>query len=208
MWSPRWLPPAVLLGAFWAIEARGKDLLLPLRVLRSRDRSGSCLIMLYIGTGLLGMLFFLNLFLQDVWGYSAPRTGLAFLPFLLEFIATSALAQRAVAKTPPPIAGGQQRGRRRVDELATRVADSLDRAGVPVRPRRHRADRLLPTYAPPAPKQGPVHRGPQWVPRDTCDPPPPGLLELLPARVGAIGDSCAIHDDVRAGRRQGIGGLS
>ncbi|MGH9057618.1 MAG: MFS transporter, partial [Acidimicrobiales bacterium] len=92
---------AVFLGAFWAIEARSKDPLLPFRVLRSRDRAGAYLIMLCAGTGLLGMFFFLNLFLQDVWGYSALRTGLAFLPFPPAFMATSALTQRAVTRIGP-----------------------------------------------------------------------------------------------------------
>lgn len=91
----------VLLGAFLAIEARSQDPLLPLRVLRNRDRAGSYLIMLCIGTGLLGMFFFLNLFLQDVWGYSALRTGLAFLPFPPAFMVTTALTQRAVARIGP-----------------------------------------------------------------------------------------------------------
>jgi hypothetical protein len=44
------------------------------RVLRSRDRSGAYLISLSVGTAILGVLFFLTLFIQDVWGYS-PLKG-------------------------------------------------------------------------------------------------------------------------------------
>ena len=68
----------VLLAAFAVIEARSTDPLLPFRVLRSRDRSGAYLISLCVGTALLGMFFFLTLFIQDVWGYSAlqHRSGL------------------------------------------------------------------------------------------------------------------------------------
>jgi EmrB/QacA subfamily drug resistance transporter len=71
---------AALLAAFAVIEARSRHALLPLRLLRSRDRAGAYLIMLGVGTALFGVLFFLNYFVQDVWGYSALRTGVAFLP--------------------------------------------------------------------------------------------------------------------------------
>jgi hypothetical protein len=32
--------------------------------------------------GLLGMFFFLTIFLREVWGYSALRTGMAYLPYV------------------------------------------------------------------------------------------------------------------------------
>ncbi len=54
---------AVLLAAFAVIETRSTDPLLPVRVLRSRDRSGAYLITLCVGTALLGMFFFLTLFI-------------------------------------------------------------------------------------------------------------------------------------------------
>ena len=60
----------VLLAAFAVIEARSKHPLLPLRLLRDRDRTGANLIMLCVGTALFGMFFFLTVFLQAVWGYS------------------------------------------------------------------------------------------------------------------------------------------
>jgi EmrB/QacA subfamily drug resistance transporter len=66
---------AVLLAAFVVIETRSRYPLLPLRLMRSRDRSGAFGISLCLGTAGLGMFFFLTLFIQDVWGYSALRTG-------------------------------------------------------------------------------------------------------------------------------------
>jgi MFS family permease len=57
---------AVLLAAFAVIETRSADPLLPVRVLRSRDRSGAYLIALCVGTALIGMFFFLTLFIQEV----------------------------------------------------------------------------------------------------------------------------------------------
>ncbi len=55
---------AVLLVSFGFIEVRSRHALMPVRVLRSRDRSGAYLISLCIGTALFGMFFFLTLFVQ------------------------------------------------------------------------------------------------------------------------------------------------
>ena len=89
---------AVLLAAFVVIEARSADPLLPFRVLRSRDRSGAYLISLCVGTALLGMFFFLTLFIQDVWGYSALKAGVAYLPFIPAVLVTTVLTQQAVTR--------------------------------------------------------------------------------------------------------------
>jgi EmrB/QacA subfamily drug resistance transporter len=89
---------AVLLAAFAVIETRSKYALLPFRVLRSRDRSGAYLISLCTGTALLGMFFFLTLFIQDVWGYSALKTGVAYLPFVPVILAGTVLAQQGVTR--------------------------------------------------------------------------------------------------------------
>ena len=89
---------AVLLAAFAVIEARSTDPLLPVRVLRSRDRSGAYLISLCVGTALLGMFFFLTLFIQDVWGYSPLKTGVAYLPFVPAVLVTTVVTQQAVTR--------------------------------------------------------------------------------------------------------------
>ena len=88
----------VLLAAFAVIETRSKDPLLPVRVLANRDRSGAYLIALCVGTALLGMFFFLTLFIQDVWGYSPLKTGLAYLPFVPAILVTTVLTQQAVTR--------------------------------------------------------------------------------------------------------------
>src|SRR5215467_2872331 len=72
----------VLLASFVAIEARSRHALMPLRIFRNRDRSGAYLIMLCVGTAMFGMFFFLTLFVQNVWGYSALKTGVAYLPMV------------------------------------------------------------------------------------------------------------------------------
>src|SRR5712692_4859342 len=87
---------AVLLAAFAVIEVRSTHALLPIRVLRSRDRTGSYLISLCVGAALFGMFFFLTIFVQNVWGYSPLKTGIAFLPITVMIILASGIASQAV----------------------------------------------------------------------------------------------------------------
>jgi len=86
----------VLLVAFGIIEVRSRSALLPIRVLRSRDRSGAYLISLCVGTALFGMFFFLTLFVQNVWGYSALKTGISYLPMVAVIMVASAAASQLV----------------------------------------------------------------------------------------------------------------
>jgi EmrB/QacA subfamily drug resistance transporter len=88
----------VLLVAFGVIEARSKHALLPLRVLRSRDRSGAYLISLCIGTALFGMFFFMTLFVQNVWGYSPVRSGISYLPMVAGIFLGAGLSSSLVAR--------------------------------------------------------------------------------------------------------------
>jgi len=91
----------VLLVSFVLIEMRSSRPLLPMRVLADRNRSGAYLIMLCVGTGLFGLFFFLTVFLQTVLGYSAIRTGLAYLPFPVGLVTASAVASQLVPRTGP-----------------------------------------------------------------------------------------------------------
>jgi EmrB/QacA subfamily drug resistance transporter len=88
----------VLLVAFLVIEARSKDALMPMRIFRNRGRSAANLIMLCIGTSMFGMFFFLTLFVQHVWGYSALRTGVYYLPMVAIIMAMSGLATQLVSR--------------------------------------------------------------------------------------------------------------
>ncbi len=88
----------VLLAAFGVIESRSKHALMPLRIFRNRDRSAANLIMLCIGTSMFGMFFFLTLFVQHVWGYSALKTGVAYLPMVAMIMAMAALSTQLVGR--------------------------------------------------------------------------------------------------------------
>jgi EmrB/QacA subfamily drug resistance transporter len=89
---------AVLLAAFAVVEARSRHALLPVHLLRSRDRSGAYLIMLCLGTALFGMYFFLTLFMQIIWGYTALKTGVAYLPYTAGVVVASGLAAQLVPR--------------------------------------------------------------------------------------------------------------
>jgi EmrB/QacA subfamily drug resistance transporter len=91
----------VLLVSFVLIERRSPRPLLPMRVLADRNRSGAYLIMLCIATGLFGLFFFLTLFIQSVLGYSAVRSGIAYLPFAVGVVSASALASPLVPRIGP-----------------------------------------------------------------------------------------------------------
>lgn len=71
---------AVLLVSFVVIESRTTHALMPLRIFANRDRSAAYVVMLLIAAALFAMFYFLTQYLQNVKGYSAIRTGLAFLP--------------------------------------------------------------------------------------------------------------------------------
>ena len=89
---------AVLLAAFGLVEARSPHALLPGRLLRDRRRLGANLVMLGLGTELFGVFFFLTLFAQEIWGYSAIRTGVAFLPLAAAVLVGSAIASALVQR--------------------------------------------------------------------------------------------------------------
>ncbi|MGH3733150.1 MAG: MFS transporter [Acidimicrobiales bacterium] len=91
----------VLLAAFVVIEMRVAHPLLPLKVILERNRGGSFLSSLLVGIALLGTFLFLTYFLQGVLGYSALRTGFAFLPFSGGIILGATLASRLLPRTGP-----------------------------------------------------------------------------------------------------------
>jgi EmrB/QacA subfamily drug resistance transporter len=89
---------AGLLIAFGLVEARTGHPLVPMRVLRSRDRSGSYLIMLCVGTAMFGMFFFLTIFMQTVWHYSAIKSGVAYMPMAAATMVASGVASQLIPR--------------------------------------------------------------------------------------------------------------
>ncbi len=95
---------AVLIAAFVVIERRHQDPLIPLRIFSNRSLAAADATMLAVAAALFGMFFFCTLYLQQVLGYSALKTGVAYLPLTLTLIGASALASRLVDRfTPKPV---------------------------------------------------------------------------------------------------------
>jgi EmrB/QacA subfamily drug resistance transporter len=95
---------AVLIAGFVAIERRREDPLVPLRIFSNRSLSASDGTLLVVVAALFGMFFFLTLYLQQVLGFSALKTGVAYLPLSLTLIGASGVASRFVDRlTPKPV---------------------------------------------------------------------------------------------------------
>jgi EmrB/QacA subfamily drug resistance transporter len=90
-----------LMGVFVAVELRSNHPLLPMRVALDRNRGGSYLASLLVGSGLLGTFLFLTYFFQGTLHYSALKTGFAFLPFSGGIIIGAALASRLLPRIGP-----------------------------------------------------------------------------------------------------------
>ena len=92
---------AVLLVAFVVIEQRADHPLLPLRIVLDRNRGGSFLASLLVGTAILGTFLSLTYYFQGVLHYSALKTGFAFLPFSLGIITGASAASRLLPRFGP-----------------------------------------------------------------------------------------------------------
>ena len=88
----------MLLASFVFIESRSPHALMPLRIFRNRDRSAANLIMLCIGTAMFGMFFFLTIFVQTVWGYSALKSGIGYLPMVAIIMVMAGVSAQLVPR--------------------------------------------------------------------------------------------------------------
>ena len=79
----------VLLGAFFALEARLANPIMPLRILRLRMLMGSSLVRGLLVTGMFSAFFLGSLYLERVLGYDAIQTGLAFMPLTISIAVMS-----------------------------------------------------------------------------------------------------------------------
>ena len=70
---------AALIVSFVVIEMRAKAPLLPLSIFRLRSLTGANIVGLLLGAAIFSMFFFLSLYMQQVLGYSALRSGFAYL---------------------------------------------------------------------------------------------------------------------------------
>ncbi|MFR9776114.1 MFS transporter [Micromonospora sp. MS34] len=92
---------AWLLVIFLFTQLRSRHPMLPLHLLRDRNRAGSYGTTCLVGAGMFGTFYFLTLYTQQVLHYSAVRTGLAFLPINVGIGVMATVAGRLMTRVPP-----------------------------------------------------------------------------------------------------------
>jgi EmrB/QacA subfamily drug resistance transporter len=88
----------VLLVLFGLREATARSPLIRLGILRSRTRSGANVSAMLAVAGMMGMFYFLSLYMQQVLGASAMRTGFQYLPLAVTIFVTAGAASSFVTK--------------------------------------------------------------------------------------------------------------
>jgi hypothetical protein len=89
---------AALLAAFLVIETRAEAPVLPLRMFRLKTLAGSNAVGFLLGASFFAFIFIGTLYMQQVLGYSALKTGLAWLATALTAVALAGPAQMLVTR--------------------------------------------------------------------------------------------------------------
>ncbi|HEX6460252.1 MAG TPA: DHA2 family efflux MFS transporter permease subunit [Thermoleophilaceae bacterium] len=87
-----------LIGAFVAWEARAAHPIMPFSIFRLRTLRGANVIGLLLGLSLFAMFFFLSLYMQQVLGFDALKTGVSYLPLALMIIASAGVASQLTTR--------------------------------------------------------------------------------------------------------------
>ena len=91
----------LLLVIFLIIESKTSHPLLPMKILKNRNRGGAYLASFFVGIGLFAMFLFLTYFFQGVLGYSPLQSGLLFLPFSAGIILSAGIASQLLPRFGP-----------------------------------------------------------------------------------------------------------
>jgi EmrB/QacA subfamily drug resistance transporter len=83
---------AVLLVAFVLWQRRAANPLLPLAIVRDRNRAAAYASVLIAGAGMFGIFLFVTYYLQTSLGYSPIQTGLSFLPMIAMLVLAAQLS--------------------------------------------------------------------------------------------------------------------
>jgi DHA2 family methylenomycin A resistance protein-like MFS transporter len=94
--------------AFYFAEAKSNEPMLPFGLFQLQNFTPAIVFGTIMNLSFYGMIFVLSLYLQQARGYSALRTGLAYLPMMCTFIVSnvaSGIAGSKVGPRPPMILG-------------------------------------------------------------------------------------------------------
>ena len=89
---------AILLGAFVVIESRSRSPLVPLGIFKRRTLTGANVIGFLLGAAIFGNFFLLSLYMQQILGFSAIKTGVGYLALALTVVVASGIAQALVTR--------------------------------------------------------------------------------------------------------------
>ena len=92
---------AVALAAFVAIELRVKVPMVEFHFFSNRNFLGAVVVALIVSFSMLGVFFFLALYMQDILGYSPLEAGIRFLPSTLMIVGVAPVAGRLADRYGP-----------------------------------------------------------------------------------------------------------
>jgi EmrB/QacA subfamily drug resistance transporter len=92
---------AVLLVAFVTTQSHSRYPLLPLSLMRDRNRAGAYLTMLLLAIGPMGTFYVITLHLQQVAGFTPWQTGAAWLPFAVGIVIGAGAAPKLLLNVAP-----------------------------------------------------------------------------------------------------------
>ena len=95
------LVAVALLAVFLTLQARREHPMLPLGLLRDRNRSGSYATVLFIGGALMATYYLLTLYMQQVLGFSPVMAGLATLPVSAGIVLSAGISSKLVERLAP-----------------------------------------------------------------------------------------------------------
>ena len=89
---------AAMLVGFVATEARAKHPLMPLGIFRNRSLSAANAVGLMLGASVFSMFFLLTLYMQQVLGYDALKTGVGYLTVATAIVISAGASQALVTR--------------------------------------------------------------------------------------------------------------
>ncbi|HEY1486137.1 MAG TPA: MFS transporter, partial [Micromonosporaceae bacterium] len=89
----------VCLFAFWRVEARAQEPVMPLRLFRNRVFSTTSVVGFVVGFAMFGSITYLPLYLQRVQGASPTDSGLKMVPMMVGLLLTSIASGQIISRT-------------------------------------------------------------------------------------------------------------
>jgi EmrB/QacA subfamily drug resistance transporter len=89
---------AAALGTFVLLEMHQRSPMLDLSLFRSSTFAGANIVALLVTLAMFGVFFFMSIYMQNILGYSATKTGAAFLPMTILIILIAPIAGKSSDK--------------------------------------------------------------------------------------------------------------